>query len=78
MMTPDECRALRERCGLSLRQMSKVLRCHWTTLWRGEMGRHAIPPQRAVLVATMAMYAARHTPRPCRLCHGTGVAPPEG
>jgi DNA-binding transcriptional regulator YiaG len=77
-MTPAEFRALRLRCGLSLRQMSRVLHCHWTTLWRGEMGRHAIPPQRAVLVATMAMYAARHTPRPCRLCHGTGVAPPEG
>jgi hypothetical protein len=76
-MTPAELRALRERCGLSLRQASLVLKCHWTTLWRGEMGRTAIPPQRAVLIMTMALHARRHTPHPCRVCGGTGVEPAE-
>ena len=77
-MTPDEFRALRLRCGLSLRQLSLVLKCHWVSVWRWEMGRHPVPAQRALQLMTMSWHARQHTPRPCHVCHGTGVAPPEG
>ena len=75
-MTPDEFRALRMRCGLSLRQLSQVLKCSWVSIWRWESGRCPVPPQRAVQVSIMALHVARRTPYPCPHCGGTGVQRP--
>lgn len=74
-MTGAQVRQLRQRTGLSLRGLAKVLRCSWTTVYRWEHDRHAISPRPAVMLALMA-YRVRRPVTPCPHCGGTGVERP--
>lgn len=75
-MTGAQVRAIREqRLRLSLRNLARVLRCSWTTVYRWEHGRCAISPRRAVQLAIMA-YHTKPPVHPCVHCGGTGVQRP--
>jgi transcriptional regulator with XRE-family HTH domain len=67
-MTGAEARQLRERTGLSLRELGRLMRLHHMTLWRYEQDRRKVPPQYGALLSIMARVA-----RPCPHCGGTGV-----
>jgi hypothetical protein len=80
MITGQDVRIWRQRTGVSIRQLARLLRVHFVTVFNWERGRYVISPtsQKGLLVLFFEV-ARRQSRRPhmdvCQQCGGTGLVP---
>ena len=82
MITGHDVRRWRQQTGVSIRQLARLLRVHFVTVYRWECGRHTLSPASQHWMRVLMFEVATRRPHllhmdVCQQCGGTGLVPHE-